>query len=912
MRPVLLLAALALTIHPTFHRPVVFDPDSGPEGVPRMRPRPKIDPTIAPEALAAARFEILRTARAEAQRIERAPRAAVAGMSWVNLGPTDGLVQYAGLTLSHVGSGRLNAIRVDPRDPDIVYLASAGGGVWKTWNFSAPDAEWHPITELLGTLQIGAMDLDPQHPDTIFLGLGDFYDGLAGVVMRSRDGGRTWDDPIALGRSLSVRDLRVDPADSSSVLVTTDIGLYRSADGGDHFAAVDLPNAGGITLAEATWSLAYAGAGHWLVTGVQACDRGLRPPRAAYGLPADAYCRLGNLGDIWRSADGGATWTSARAAAALPIPAGDLGRMTLGVGATTDPEHTAVYAWAETVDEGAAGGTNQLGDILRSTDGGATFTSARGALSNPIAISGSTYDCRDMNLGHNQSWYNQAVAVDPTNDAHVIIGGQVCGMRTTSGTAPSPRWDNVSYQGDLDVVRCGALSWVHPDWHAAAVVPLPDGGVRVYVGTDGGVFTADNVFSAAAGHECDIQWQDHNHGIVSHQLYALASGDPSLGNPDLVYGSLQDNGTLYRNRDRPTEFDMMSFGDGVGSVATPEIFWLSTFGLGTEAHRYDCRPAQSDCSKFEGWTLSDPTEPSGDATGFIARFAAAQAEPGGVVLSYSNHNVWRSEAANATWQSIGSFGATIENVAASQTIPHLYGAVFGNGHAAVSSDGTSWTMSGAQLGVGAAISQRMRGATSIAFPPSGGNPGDVYVVSSNAPTLDDGRPVPDSIGRLFITRNRGSSFAPLSGSGLPNVPIEVVRYDPGDAMTLYAGTEIGVYRSADGGATWARFGEGLPMVRVTDIYVARNSSLLRASTFGRGLWEIYPTATPRGVPGDGDFDRNGELDFVDLAALTARLGTTPATTQAPFYSWYCDLTGDANAIDEDDLMRLLARLGGHP
>src|SRR5262249_57698424 len=103
--------------------------------------------------------------------------------------------------------------------------------------------------------------------------------------------------------------------------------------------------------------------------------------------------------------------------------AGEWGGMTRGVGGTTDPEHTAVYAWAETVDEGAAGGTNQLGDILRSTDGGATFTSARGALSNPIAISGSTYDCRDMNLGHNQSWYNQAVAVDPTNDAHVIIGG---------------------------------------------------------------------------------------------------------------------------------------------------------------------------------------------------------------------------------------------------------------------------------------------------------------------------------------------------------------------------------------------------------------------------------------------------------------------------------------------------------
>src|SRR5262249_32913348 len=153
-----------------------------------------------------------------------------------------------------------------------------------------------------------------------------------------------------------------------------------------------------------------------------------------------------------------------------------------------------------------------------------------------------------------------------------------------------------------------------------------------------------------------------------------------------------------------------------------------------------------------------------------------------------------------TWEAIGQFAQGIENVAASQDVPHLYGVVLSDGHAAVTSDGTTWTTSAVQLGIGPATNQRLRGATSLAFPP-GGN-GDVYVVSSNAPTLDNGATVPDSIGHLFITRDRGTTFTPLSGSGLPNVPVEVVRYDPGDAQTLYAGTEIGVYRTADGGATW--------------------------------------------------------------------------------------------------------------
>src|SRR5262245_16282156 len=226
MRPVHLLAALAFVADHSPAQPR-FDPDGGP----RARPRPVFDPAIPAEAQAAARLEILRVARDEARRIERAPRAALAGESWVNLGPTDGLVVYSGFTLSHVGSGRINAIRVDPRDPDVVYLGTAGGGVWKTWNFSAAQPDWHPVTELLGTLQIGSLDLDPQNPDTIFVGLGDFYDGLAGVIVRSRDGGLSWDDPIPLGSSLSVRDLRVDPGDSKIVLCATDVGLFRSSDG---------------------------------------------------------------------------------------------------------------------------------------------------------------------------------------------------------------------------------------------------------------------------------------------------------------------------------------------------------------------------------------------------------------------------------------------------------------------------------------------------------------------------------------------------------------------------------------------------------------------------------------------------------------------------------------------------------
>jgi hypothetical protein len=113
-------------------------------------------------------------------------------------------------------------------------------------------------------------------------------------------------------------------------------------------------------------------------------------------------------------------------------------------------------------------------------------------------------------------------------------------------------------------------------------------------------------------------------------------------------------------------------------------------------------------------------------------------------------------------------------------------------------------------------------------------------------------------------------------------------------------------------------GDGLPMVPVRDLYVARNQEFIRVATFGRGLWEIYPSATAsQGALGNGDYDRNQQIDWVDVAAMASRQGVTPATSQPPFYSWILDVSAAGHdppvqAIDAADLSALLNKFGGRP
>ena len=875
----------------------------------RDDPRGRIEARIRMEGVRSPEMQltILQEAAREARRwrigeAEAGPvafAAAVPGKAWVNVGPAGG-VQVSPITQARTDAGRIRKIVPHPTDPNILYLATAGGGVWKSFDAQAAigniaGPHWTSITSGVGSQSVGAFALDPNSPDTLYLGLGDPFDVQSPGFYTSADGGITWLGPVTLGNATSVRDIVVDPARTGVVLVATNDGLFRSTEGGigNGWARIETGDC---------WSVAWVSAQTWLA----ACN-----------------------GALWRSTDNGASFVSAMNGLT------DVGRMTLAAAPSdsANPSSAAVYLLA------ASASASDQKDVFKSGNGGQSWASldmqgtaaCQPTCRQPIYW---TNDQPDFDVMHDQAWYNQAIIVDPRNHDRFFIGGNLSMVRCDTG-------DNTHCYVLTDWLPgsplggASTLPYVHADWHAMAV-STTGSTAYFYAGTDGGLFRSSDAFTATPNGSAGTAatFEDRlNRGIATHLVYSLATDLHDASNPVMI-GGLQDNGTRMRLASSPTTFNQVIGGDGFGvgigitnSNAAPASCrgrWGSML-VGTI---YTSIWSSTDC----GATFS----PLSGMKGICKSPSLLQSSP--CSIDYGSNFFMRmaSDQANAAGHTFVTF---FNNSQCSPSVAQCTPAAGANYVYASQSDPVNWVNATGTIDL-------QTGATATVFPSQllfvGTNPkaagqwwvttfSRAYITTNSGAAWKQSAVVPagpvrgvafeDATGNVlwavtaggtqhvFRSADGGATWVDKSAN-LPNVPANVVAVDPNASNTIYVGTEIGLYRSTDSGQSWTRYGTGLPLVSVTEINIALDSSAIRVSTFGRGFWELYPNSSaPTGVYGNGDFDHNQVIDAFDLVREAALLGETPADDD---YDATGNLVGATNGIDSSDFTALVGKLGGRP
>lgn len=683
--------------------------------------------------------------------------AAPALMQWVNLGPQTARWGGNAEGQNYV-SGRIRTVLPHPTNANILYVATAGGGVFKCGNAALASTSawtWMPLTDTLptatadGSISVGALAMSPTDPETLFLAMGDPHGLGARGFYTSHDGGASWVRGGALGEALSAFEIL--PLDDQTLLVASPSGLFRSADGGKTFASL---------MAEHFTSVKKLGA----------------------SLVASSD------GKIYTSADRGRTW---QAATIAPNGlANGLARLTL---ATSPASATVAYAM------GSDGSNGLLSGVLKTTDGGRTWAFVNAT--NGLYLGG-------------QGWYNQLLAVDPDDANRLVIAGTGSTYRSLDGGLT---WTSLN----------ASANYTHPDFHTATWSKT--GPKALYLGHDGGLSVLRDPYRDPLPTDVDPTFLDHrrNQGLVSFLVYHVGSTlapYPADARHRISLG-LQDNGTMLR-QGNPTDlagstvFQDRVGGDGLGTLIHP-------LDGSRVLASYQEGPIQRSLDGGLSWG-NPVTGLVGSGYWYTPVIAGLGDPTGDTVYTLRSSGVHKSTDFGATFTLLPSTGMEVGYS------PWILASSKARADVLAVSDGSSIY-----------VSQNGGGSwTKAAVPPASIAFSSLWFDTSNAQILYVGSTATGDGNKLWKSADQGRTWKALDGgatasNGFPyGAPVHAVQNDPTAPATLYAATDLGLYRSTNGGANWARLGTGFPIVAVRDFYLAPDGSFLRAATWGRGLWEI--------------------------------------------------------------------------
>jgi len=680
--------------------------------------------------------------------------------------------------------GRTRALVIQANSPNIMYAGGVAGGVWKSTNAGA---SWTPQGDLFANMAVCSLVMDPTNPQVLYAGTGEGFfnaDSVRGAgIFKTSDGGATW---TQLASTISsdfyyINKLAVSPNDHNRIYAATRTGLWVS------------PNAG------ATWSRLYDASA---VNGVT--DLALRTDATPDTLIM--ACGIFATASIQYSANGGGTWSTAYTEA-------DMGRTSL---ALAPSNQNIVYALASsnTYDDMLA--------VLQSTDGGASWHSqVRNTSPTPLnttLLSNPLYSvCYSQHF--NQGWYDNVIAVDPVDPNRVWAGGIDLFRSDDQGQ----NWGLASCWW-ADPVQ--GTFYAHADQHAIVFHPNYNGDTNttMFVGNDGGVFRTSNARAATNPGACtatgNIAWTNLNNGYGVTQFYygAVYPGGATF------FGGTQDNGTIRgTSAAGANAWNMLQGGDGGAVAVNPQ---------NTQVLYAEYTDNSLTKSTNGGASFVDAHSGIGGWFLFIAPFVMDPNAPD--TLWVCGDMLWRTTNAAANWTQASasiSGGSYISALAVYKGDSNYVVAGTRWGYVATSSaalsanSGTAWT--GPRV-VNGYIS-------SVAYAP--GNKTTLYATCSTF-----GQP------HILKSTDSGATWTNIGGSGagaLPDVPANTVAPDPNNPNRLYVGTDIGVYVTNNGGASWAVEHTGFANVTTAHLVIEPQSKRLYAFTHGRGAWYVpLPPAKP--------------------------------------------------------------------
>jgi hypothetical protein len=840
-----------------------------------------------------------RLARARATQPDSQPAASFGG--WTPLGPVPLASDATGSGFQdyHQVSGRATAVAIDPADPsgNTVYIGGAQGGVWKSTNAAtsiANNVTWTAVTDDQATLSTGSIVIQPGNSDpmksVILVGTGeadnsaDSYFGLG--ILRSTDGGNTWAlISTANGGTLSFSGLgatRMAFSTASGQTGTVVAAMAATSEGVEDGALTSNINRGLYTSTDAgqtwTYNALFSGAG-------EATSATSVVYNAAVGLFFAAVRYHG-----FYSSPDGLTWTrppnqpgtpgllSTTAcpqnySTSCPIYRGEI---------TVVPGRNEMYVWLVSLDSNDSP-VDQ--GIWQSKNGGTSWTQ--------INDSGLIH-CGDSNgCGVEQGFYNLELLAVPNGPSATDLYAGAINLYKCSISSINPTCANAPFLNLTHAYGCnplGALAHVHPDQHALAYM-IPTAGSEtgaglMYFANDGGIYRAMNGYTGLTAGSCSgtNQFDDLNQNLGSMTQFVSFSQHPSDSNT--ILGGTQDNGSPATATATTTlSWGNVLSGDGGYNAIDPSTGnWFASNpdfppGSGGLIIQECSSGANCDDSSFKGVVSS--SDVGGDdgafyfpyildpqsATSLLVGTCRVWRGPrlGGAFTALSLNfetfgtgtcagsevNVVRALAAGGPTDANGSqvIYATTDGLGPNNPPSPSGGHVWVTTNAAAVS-GTSSTFADVTgNGPSGSINPNQFPISGVAIDTSDSTGKSAYVTVMG---------FTGNSGHVWQTTNAGASWIDFTGTApnaLPDSPVNAIVVDPGKHI-VHVGTDVGVFQSPTSAAAWTEVGPApnpqggspgfLPNVAVTALalFNSGGQKLLRASTYGRGVWQFNLNAAP--------------------------------------------------------------------